>query len=65
MNVVNLLWIRKFYRVLHNIYLLHSELNITYTCGTYKLEIGRIGMCNVHLKGSMSFALKLGQNWQE
>ena len=22
-------------------------------------------MCNVHPKGSMSFALKLGQNWQE
>ena len=29
-----------------------------------QLEIGRIGMRNVHPKGSMSFALKLGQNWQ-
>ena len=25
-----------------------------------KLEIGRIGMCNVHPKGSMSFAVNLG-----
>ena len=30
-----------------------------------ELEIGHIGMRNVHPKGSMSFALKLGQNWQE
>ena len=30
-----------------------------------KLEIGHIGMHNVHTKGSMSFALKFGQNWQE
>ena len=33
--------------------------------GIQTLEIGRIGMCNVHPKGSMSFALKLAQNWQE
>ena len=31
----------------------------------FKLEIGCIGMRNVHPKGSMSFALKFGQNWQE
>ena len=30
-----------------------------------KLEIGHIGMRNVRPKGSMRFALKLGQNWQE
>ena len=30
-----------------------------------KLEIGHIGMGNVHPKESMSFALKLGQTWQE
>ena len=29
-----------------------------------ELEIGRIDMRNVHPKGSMSFILKLGQNWQ-
>ena len=40
-------------------------LNLAMATGVVKLAIGRIGMHNVHPKGSMSFALKLGQNWQE
>ena len=39
--------------------------NVFHSNEHIQLEIGQIGMRNVHPKGSMSFALKLGQNWQE
>ena len=54
LNVQKLQW--------HNLKILTDR---AITKVTMQLEIGRIGMRNVHPKGSMSFALKFGQNWQE
>ena len=52
-------------KINYTIYKSNLAMMVIYLPFKFELEIGHIGMRNVHPKGSMSFVLKLGQNCQE